>query len=475
MTGDKLRQDKTLSQPVTGYSSLVTSEMARRLYPPGPKNKSPVAYGVTFRRNPLNFLTHLAREYGDIAHFQTGTERVFLLNHPDYIKDVLVTHQANFLNARAPLTRSLLGEGLLTSEGDFHRRQRRLSQPAFHRERIAAYARVMVNYGARLRERWQDNQTLDVSNEMMQLMLGIVGKTLFDTDVEAETEQIGVAMKEIRELFEMPGLAHSKLLEELPLAPAARRFQKARDRLDSIIYRIIAERRRSNTDHGDLISMLLFAQEEDGDRMSDEQVRDEAMTLFLAGHDTTTNALTWAWYLLAQHSDVEAKLYDELDAVLAGRLPSIEDFPRLKYTEMVFAETLRLYPPAWRIGRRVINDYEVGDYLIPAGALVLLSQYVMHRDERYFPDAERFDPERWTAEAREARPPFSYFPFGGGARRCIGEGFARTAGIMLLATLAGAWRMRLSTEHKVEMQPLLTLRPKHGIRMTLQRRKSAVE
>jgi len=448
--------------------------MARRLYPPGPKNKSPVAYGVTFRRNPLNFLTHLAREYGDIAHFQTGTERVFLLNHPDYIKDVLVTHQANFLNARAPLTRSLLGEGLLTSEGDFHRRQRRLSQPAFHRERIAAYARVMVNYGARLRERWQDNQTLDVSNEMMQLMLGIVGKTLFDTDVEAETEQIGVAMKEIRELFEMPGLAHSKLLEELPLAPAARRFQKARDRLDSIIYRIIAERRRSDLDHGDLISMLLFAQEEDGDRMSDEQVRDEAMTLFLAGHDTTTNALTWAWYLLAQHSDVEAKLYDELDAVLAGRLPSIEDFPRLKYTEMVFAETLRLYPPAWRIGRHAINDYDVGDHLIPAGSLVLLSQYVMHRDERYFPDPERFDPERWTAEAREARPQFSYFPFGGGARRCIGEGFARTAGILLLATLAGAWRMRLSNEHNVEMQPLLTLRPKHGIQMTLQRRESSV-
>ncbi len=443
---------------------------------PSLKNKSLVGQGMTFRRDPLNFLTHLARENGDIAHFQMGAERVFLLSHPDYIRDVLVTHQANFLNARAPLTRSLLGEGLLTSEGDFHRRQRRLSQPAFHRERIGAYATVMVNYGVRLRERWQDNQTFDVSEEMMQLMLGIVGKTLFDTDVEAETQQIGAAMKRIRELFEMPGLAHSKLLEERPLAPAARRFQKARDLLDSIIYRIIEERRRSELDHGDLISMLLCAQEENGARMSDEQVRDEAMTLFLAGHDTTANALTWTWYLLAQHPDVEAKLYYELEAVLAGRPPSVEDFPRLRYTEMVFSEVLRLYPPAWRIGRHVIKDYEVGDgHLIPAGSLVLLSQYVMHRDPRYFPDPERFDPERWTAKVREERPQFSYFPFGGGARRCIGEGFARTAGILLLATLAAVWRMRLSTEPHVEMQPLLTLRPKHGIQMTLQRRKSDVK
>lgn len=444
--------------------------MARTLYPPGPKDKSPGGQGVTFRRDPLNFLTNLARERGDVACFQTGTERAFLLNHPDYIKDVLVTHQTNFVNARAPLTRSLLGEGLLTSEGDFHRRQRRLSQPAFHRERIAGYAAVIVHLGARLRERWQDGQSLDVEREMMKLMLGIVGKTLFDADVEAETEEIGAAMAEIRDLFEMPGLPHSRLLEEQPLAPAARRFQNARDRLDSIIYGIIEERRRSDLDHGDLISMLLFAEDEDGSRMSSEQVRDEAMTLFLAGHDTTTNALAWAWYLLAQNPEAEAKLHDELDAVLDGRLPSIENFPRLKYTEMVFNEVLRLYPPAWRIGRRAIADYEVGGHLIPAGSLVLLSQYVMHRDSRYFPDPSRFDPERWMTTAREARPQFSYFPFGGGARRCIGEGFARTAGILLLATLAGAWRLRLVSEHDVEMQPILTLRPKHGIRMTVQRR-----
>jgi cytochrome P450 len=241
--------------------------------------------------------------------------------------------------------------------------------------------------------------------------------------------------------------------------------------LDKIIYRIIEERRKTELDHGDLISMLLLAQDDDGSRMSDEQVRDEAMTLFLAGHDTTTNALAWAWYLLARNRAAEAKLHDELDAVLSGRLPTIGDLPRLKYTEMVFSEVLRLFPPAWRISRRAVTDYEAGGHLIPAGSLVLLSQFVTHRDARFFTEPESFNPERWTAEAREARPQFAYFPFGGGARRCIGEGFARTAGTMLLATMARKWRMRfVGDEQNVEMQPLLTLRPKHGMKMMLVRR-----
>jgi cytochrome P450 len=329
----------------------------------------------------------------------------------------------------------------------------------------------MVERGARLRERWQDGQTLDIAEEMMRLTLSIVGKTLFNADVETETDEVGAALSEIRKLFETPNLPHSKLLEKWSFMPAARRFQKARERLDRIIYRIIEERRKSDDDQGDLISMLLLARDEDDDQqMTDEQVRDEAMTLFLAGHDTTSNALSWTWYLLSQHPQVEAKLHCELDAVLADRLPSTEDIAALKYTEMVFTEAMRLYPPAWRISRRVIEDYEVGDYRIPAGSLVLLSQWVTHRDPRYFPDPSQFDPERWTTEARDSRPQFSYFPFGAGARRCIGEGFARTAGVLLLATLAGRWRMRLVRNHKVETQPLLTLRPKHGMRMTLERR-----
>ncbi len=444
--------------------------MARTLYPPGPQSKFSGGQSAAFRRDPLDFLTNLAREYGDIAHFRIGSQHVFLLNHPDYIRDVLVTHQTNFLKARAPLTRYLLGEGLLTSEGDFHRRQRRLSQPAFHRGRIAAYAAVMVERGAQLGGRWKDNQMLDVSSEMMRLMLGIVGKTLFDAETEAEAEEIGGAMAEIRDLFEMPALPHSKLIEQSPSSPAARRFHKARARLDHIIYRIINERRQNDADHGDLISMLLAARDEDGEQMSDEQVRDEAMTLFLAGHDTTTNALTWTWYLLSQHPEVERKLHAELDAALAGRRPSFDDFARLSYTEMVFAETMRLYPPAWRIGRHVVNDYEIGGYVIPSGALVLLSQYVTHRDPRYFPDPARFDPERWTAEKREARPQFAYFPFGGGARRCIGENFAWTEGVLLIAALGKDWRFKFAQGEKIETQPRITLRPKNGIQMILERR-----
>ncbi len=415
---------------------------------------------------------HLARTCGDIAHFRIGRQHVFLLNHPDQIKEVLVTAQANFLKARAPSTRRLLGEGLLTSEGDFHRRQRRLIMPAFHRQHIAGYAAVMVSYASELGQQWRAGATVDLRKEMMRLTLRIVSKNLFDVDVAAEAEEIGDALSQARELFHRPVIRHSALLEKLPFLPVARRFENARARLDVIVYRIITERRRNGTDGGDLISLLLSAQDENGDRMSDEQVRDEAITILLAGHDTTTNALTWTWYLLSQHPEVEAKLHAEIDTQLRGRLPSFDDLSRLVYAEMVVSEGLRLFPPAWRIGRRVVADCEVGGYFFPAGSLVLLSQYVTQRDSRYFPEPTRFDPERWTTPAREARPQFSYFPFGGGTRRCIGEQFARTAIILIIATLAATWRTELVPGYKVEIEPLLTLQPKHGMPMTLQRRKT---
>jgi cytochrome P450 len=444
------------------------------VYPPGPKRKFLGANFLAFRRDPLSFLQQAAREHGDIVYFKIGPQEVYFLNHPDYIKDVLVTHHQNFIKGRA-LQRSkrLLGEGLLTSEGEFHRRQKRLAQPAFHRQRVAAYGEAMTAYAERVAASWQDGQSLDISQEMMRLTLSVVGKTLFDTDVEAEAEEIGEALTAVMELFNAMLLPFSELLEKLPL-PQKRRFQKAKDRLDATIYRLINERRRSGEDHGDLLSMLLLAQDEEGDggRMTDEQVRDEAMTIFLAGHETTANALTWTWYLLSQHAEVEAQLHAELETVLeGGRTPTFEDVSKLKYTEMVLAESMRLCPPAWALGRLALKDYEVGDYVVPAGALVLLSQFVMHRDERYFTEAARFDPERWTPEARDARPTYSYFPFGGGPRRCIGEGFAWMEGILLIATLAREWRMRLVPNHPVEFKPVITLRPKHGMRMTLERRK----
>lgn len=441
--------------------------------PPGPKRKLLGGNLFSFRRDPLSYLQSLAREYGDIVFFRLGPQDVFFLNHPDYVKDVLVTHNQNFKKGRAlQKSKRLLGEGLLTSEGDFHRRQRRLAQPAFHRQRVASYATLMTDYAAQTSERWQDGETRDISGEMMRLTLAIVGRTLFDADVERDARDVGEALTVIMNLFNMMLMPFSELLEKLPL-PQNRRFQKARDQLDTIIYRLIEERRRSGEDHGDLLSMLLLAQDEEerSGGMTDEQVRDEALTIFLAGHETTANALTWTWYLLSQHPEIEARLHDELDTVLNGRLPEFSDVAQLRYTEMVLAESMRLYPPAWAIGRLALDDYEIGGYRLPAGSLVLLSQHVMHRDARYFTEPERFDPLRWQPEAREARPQYSYFPFGGGPRRCIGEGFAWMEGILLIAALAQHWRLRLVPGHPVKTHPVITLRPRHGMLMTLEKRK----
>lgn len=391
------------------------------------------------------------------------------------MKDVLVTRNDCFVKGRAlQRAKRLLGEGLLTSEGEFHRRQKRLALPAFHKQRIATYGRVMTDYGERIISEWREGETLDMSEEMMRLTLAIVGKTLFDADVERDAKEVGEALSTIMSLFDAMLLPFSEYLEKLPL-PQTRRFEKARDKLDAIIYKIIEERRSSGLDRGDLLSMLLLAQEdEEGkghEQMTDEQVRDEVMTLFLAGHETTANALTWTWYLLSQNPEAEKSFHSEVDEVLGERLPTVDDVARLKYTEMVLAESMRLYPPAWALGRLAVKDFQLDGYTIPAGSLILLSQFVMHRDERFFKDAEHFLPERWAEDEGEARPQYSYFPFGGGPRRCIGESFAWMEGVLLLATIARKWRMRLVPNHRVELQPVITLRPKHGMRMVVERRK----
>ena len=449
--------------------------MAIAIHPPGPKSRLPGGLLFALRRDPLGFLARNAREHGDLVRFKLGPEEVFQLNHPDYIRDVLVTHHRNFMKGRGlQRAKRLLGEGLLTSEGEFHRRQRRLSQPAFHRQRVAAYGEAMVGYAVRRAEGWHDGATLDLAREMNGLTLAVVGKTLFDAEVGSEAGELREALTAAMELFTLTTLPFAELLEKLPL-PMTRRFHRARARLDATIYRIIDERRRSQVDRGDLLSMLLLAQDEEAPEgelrgMTDEQLRDEAMTIFLAGHETTANALAWTWYLLSAHPEAEAKLHAELDETLGGRLPKVDDVPRLRYAEMIFAESMRLYPPAYVLGRRALGDYEIAGCPVPAGALLLMSQYVMHRDARYFPEPEKFDPARWTPEAQAGRPKFSYFPFGGGPRQCIGEGFAWMEGVLLIATIAQRWRLRLVPGHPVELQPLVTLRPKHGMLMTLERR-----
>lgn len=431
-----------------------------------------VGHLLDFRREPLKLLSDLSEQHGDVVRFKMGPRTIYLINNPEYIKDVLVTNNRNFVKSRGlEMAKKFLGEGLLTSEGEFHRRQRRLTQPAFHRERINAYAEVMVEYADKLSARWHDHETVNIHQEMLRLTLAIVGKTLFDADVEDEATEIGAALTDVMQLFERITSPFAALLELLPL-PSNRRWLKAKERLDSTMYRIINEHRATGVDRGDLLSMLMMSRddEEDGGSMTDQQLRDEAMTLFVAGHETTANALTWSWYLLSQHPEVEAKLHDELESVLAGELPKPADFARLKYTEMILAESMRLYPPAWTLGRRALSDYSVGKFIVPADSIVLMSPWVTHHDARFYPEPFKFDPERWTTETRESRPKFSYFPFGGGPRVCIGEQFAWMEGVLLIAAIAQRWKMRLEPGQLIKPKPMITLRPADGMRMELTRR-----
>jgi cytochrome P450 len=439
--------------------------------PPSPKAGILGGHFLKFRRRPTEFLSECAA-LGDVTTFKLGGQPAFFLNHPDLVRDLLVTSAHKFKKGRAlQRAKKLLGEGLLTSEKEVHLRQRRMMQPAFHRQRIAEYAETMVEYGAKMSDKWQSGEVRDIDKEMMHLTLQIVGKTLFSANVEDEADEVGNALTALISMFNYLLLPFSEILEKLPI-PQARRFNKAKETLDKVIYGIINERRESGEDKGDLLSMLLMAQDEDtGGTMTDQQVRDEALTLFLAGHETTANALTFTWYLLSQNPEKEAKLHEELDRVLGGRLPTIEDYPHLKYTENVLAEAMRLYPPAWALGRLALEDHEFGGYEIPKGALVLLSMYVAHRDERFWDAAEDFLPERWeTLSIKEASNKFIYFPFGGGVRRCIGEQFAWTEGVLLIAALARKWKPRLIPEQKIALNPLMTLRPKYGMKMRIEKR-----
>lgn len=424
-------------------------------------------------RDPLRLLTGLARDYGDIVFVKLAGERAFLINHPQLIRDVLVTHQKNFTKSRGlERAKKLLGEGLLTAEGANHVRQRRLIQPAFHRERIAGYASVMVDHAARMRQRWQPGETYDISNEMMHLTLSIVGKTLFDSDVESKADEVGLALTHVMETFFISMLPFQEIIDLLPI-PAVRRAQRSRRRLDALIYHLIADRRASGRDHGDLLSMMLAAQDAEGGnaRLSDQDVRDNALTILLAGHETTANALTWAFYLLSKTADAEGTLHEEIDRVLDGHLPTMADLPRLPYVERVVAEALRLYPPAWIIGRRAIADYTLGDYIAPARSIIFMSPWVTHRDARWYPEPERFNPDRWTPEFKAALPQFAYLPFGGGSRKCIGDQFALMEAALVLATVAQQWRLRLVPDHPVVTQPLITLRARHGMKMIADRRR----
>jgi cytochrome P450 len=409
-------------------------------------------------------------QYGDIAILQVGSRRVVLLNRPEYVEQVLVSQHKTFVKGSGmPLRGALLGNGLLTSEGDFWLRQRRLAQPAFHRARIEAYGRVMTEYTQRFLESWHDGDAFDLHAQLMHLTLQIVAKTLFDADVTDDAEDIGQAMHVAQEHFMVRRQMLFRLSPNLP-TPGNRRFTRAVERLDRTIYRIIDERRASGQDTGDLLSMLLQAQDEDGTGMTDQQLRDEVMTLFLAGHETTSIALSWALYLVTMHPEVETRLLDEIAAVTGGRAPRVEDRPNLRYTEAVVNEAMRLYPPAWRTARLTVHDTTIGGYLIPAGSLVMISQWTLHRDARYFEDPLEFRPERWLDGLEKRLPRFAFFPFGGGRRICIGAPFAMMEAVLLLASIVQRYQFTVKRGHRMTPLPAITLRPRYGLPVIAHRR-----
>lgn len=416
--------------------------------------------------NPIHLFQHLAEEYGDVAHYKLAWNHIVFLNHPDYIREVLVVQNDNFVKERTvQRTKMLLGEGMITSEGAAHRVQRQVAQPAFHRQRIPEYASAIVREGVRMRESWRDGECRDIAVDMMRLTLNVIAQTLFATDLADEVNELAAAINQIMGLYNFLVMlpAAEWLVHVRPPGLAA--FVRARKRIDSVVFRMIdAHRRGQNEASGSLLDLMLAAST-DRSPASEQSLRDQVITIFLAGYETVANALSWTWYLLSQNPECARRFHEEIDGQLRGRAPTFDDVPRLRYVEMVLAESLRLYPPAWAMGRRARGDFQLGEFLLPARTTVLISQFVTHRDPRYFPDPERFDPERFTPEAKSRRAKFSYFPFGAGARQCIGESFAWMEGVLLLATIAQKWRLAMVPGHPVEPEALITLRPKFGMRM----------
>jgi cytochrome P450 len=425
--------------------------------------------------NPIFLFQHLAETYGDIAHYKIGPHHIVFVNHPDYIREILVVQNDNFIKERTvQRTKMLLGSGMITSEGAEHRTQRQTAQPAFHRQRIGEYARTIVEEAQRTRNAWSGSSNAeakprDIAADMMHLTLNVVARTLFATDLCDEVYELAAAINRIMGLYNfLVMLPAAELLVHLR-PPGLAAFVRARRRIDAVVYRMIDAHQRRGHDRGSLLDLMLAASP-GHDAESRQSLRDQVITIFLAGYETVANALAWTWYLLSENPQCELRFHNEVDGILQGRLPTIDDVPRLHYTEMVLAESLRLYSPAWAMGRYARNDFALGDFFLPARTTLLTSQFVMHRDPRYFPDPLRFDPERFSPEAKARRTKFTYFPFGAGARQCIGESFAWMEGALILATLAQKWKLKLVPGHRVEPQPLITLRPKYGMLMQLEPR-----
>jgi cytochrome P450 len=450
-------------------------------FPPGLRYNLPVYTFSRFFRpgNPILLFEHLS-SFGRAAHYRLFLHHIVLLNDPSDIREVLVDKAQFFIKERTQKRmKILLGEGMITSDGELHKRHRRIAAPAFHRQRIQAYAGTIVSHAAAMRKEWQPDKPIDVAAEMMRLALQITARTLFDTEVTPEIHTINDEANAVMDMYNsLIAMPRAELLLKLHLPiPVLMRFRKSKKRLDAVVDSMIANKqtqiaqadRDGRPIGGDLLSMLIAARDEEAQGkggLTPAELRDEVLTIFLAGYETVANALSWTWLLLGQNPEAESRLHQELDTVLQGRLPTLEDLPRLPYTEMVVAEAMRLYPPAWAMGRQATADIEIGPYRIPAGSFVFFSQYIVQRNAKYFPDPLAFRPERFTPEAKASRPKFAYFPFGGGGRQCIGESFAWMEAVLVLATLAQQWHLKPIENQRIALQPKITLRPKFGIRVT---------
>ncbi len=440
------------------------------------------------REAPNQLFEAAARAHGPVAHFRMAGDDVYLLSDPDLITDVFLTHARDVMKGRGlQATRPLLGNGLLTSEGEFHLRQRRLAQPGFHRQRIEAYAAQMVSEAERHSAAWSDGRQVEMVDEMTSLTFAIVGRTLFDSDLTGDAKTFGDTLEELMAGFgQLSALGNERIVRALP---QGRRLLAKVDDLDAVVQRMISEHRADlarGVERPDLLTWMIEAHDAEGaerygETMTDEQLRDEVMTMVLAGHETTAMALSWTWWLLSSNPAAYDRLVAELDAVLADpaggtRAPGFADLPALPFTRAVVAETIRLYPPAWIMGRRTLTDLRVGGWDVPSGSIVLGCPWIMHRDPRFWDRSTSFVPERWLDadgaydESAPGQPRGAWIPFGFGNRRCIGEQFAWTEAVLLVATLASRWRPELVPGSPVAMQAAITLRPKHGLPMTLHAR-----
>lgn len=501
-------------------------ENVEKSLPPGP-SKRPVKLLSQFLRDPLQTFMNISNEYGDISYFKLGRQNVYMLNNPDYIERVLIYDHKNFKKGkRLQTAKRFLGEGLVTSEGEKHDSQKKIIHPFFLPKKISSFGPIMTGYALDMCKNWKDGSEIDIHKEMAKVTLSIICKSMMDYDMQSdESEEFGRSFaisKNYSKRLQHP-LGH--ILDSIPVLPKVIESRKAAKTLDSIVYKLMSTRKneistqgelpspkstgKSQNTRDDLLTGLLLLEnpdqtknqennlnnsspQDDGDNqiMSGQQIRDHIITMLIAGHETTANALTWTYYLLAQHPEIEQKVFEEIDSVLKNnfapkiktdnnnvtseeyRLPTSKDIPKLNYIEKVFRESMRLFPPVWSIGRIVEDDYKVGNYVIPKDSAIFMSQYAMHRNPKYYEDPEQFNPERWTDDFKRHLPRFSYFPFGGGLRGCIGEPFAWQEGILLIATISSYWKMGLKPNQKIKMDPGITLNPKKGIKMILNARKT---